>query len=300
MDIFNNAFDVNKITKGQLITIYFQTGTKRSGVVNAVSTDSISYTYFDETVGDVQSLPITIKQVQDGLVTFYTADHLARLDNAGKTQQAKPNLTKESTSATKEPTEEATGKSFFESLQALDSIETLLRVFKKENVQTLALIASYLSPNKRTEFLYRLPDNLFESVKQNLQGSTNIDKELLRIIEKQLQAKYDSYRNSKNTYTNEPKQEQTKQTGNPFDALGGLGSLLGGFNPEDLLKNFNPSDLKGMFGNQSSTDKESPAPNPEQIIEVMQSLAENMPKILNDLFGRPSDDEEDNNDDFRR
>ena len=72
----------------------------------------------------------------------------------------------------------AAEKILFESLAQMRNIDKLVRAFKHEDAQTLALIASFLNPKARLEFLYRLPDDLFANVDTMMQNVSNINKDI--------------------------------------------------------------------------------------------------------------------------
>lgn len=275
--------NTNKVKKGMLITVKFDNGKKRSGVVTDVTENEITYRYFDESVEMIQSTSITREQIENGDASFVVAEHLGK-----EAKSESKSETKTENKSEKKPT-------FFASLESFGNIDQLIRAFKNEDPQTLALIASFLNPKSRVEFLYRLPDELFASVNNTLKNVSNINQEILAKIEAQLEEKFNRYKKE---------EKETKTTnGSPFDGgfdpFGGLlGGLLGGKGPEDLFKNFNPNDIKNIFGEAMKQESnQPPLPNPEQ----MRELFENMPKMLNELLGgltNPTDDDDD--DDFPR
>lgn len=295
MDSTTKSFDLSKIGNGQLMTLTYRNGQKRNGLIQQVTSDTITYTYFDMQVGEQQTALVTLDQVNNQTVTIVIADHL----DEATLKHSKQAFDGEVKVSGFVPDSQEEKVSFFDTLKTIKDIETLAKAFRNEDSQTLAVIAHYLSPRSRAKFMYLLPEQILDRVEIHLKEVVNIKDDMLTKLERHLSETLQQFKSQKNRTEEpkeapkhaEPKRQQTPNN-NPFDALGGgLGSLLGGINPNDILKNFNPDDLKKILGQQKNAGNH----NQDQVGDMFENLMKDVPKIITDLLTglNPKDDDDD-------
>lgn len=284
MSILNTSFDLNSITKGQLITLTFRNGQKRSGILVDATAQSLSYTYFDELVQEVQNATVGIEQVESGAVNIEIHPHLSSAQSTKKVTG----------------TESDVALSFFESLKNFEGVDTLIRAFKNEDAPTLALIASYLNPQTKTKFLYALPDRLYSAVTNQLEKMNDINSDILGDLEKRLAARFKQAAQKMDERSEQRQSRKTQQTNSEnvdifSDVLGGL--LGGNKAADDFLKGINSSvNVSDLLGKLNNKEGQPPLPNPQQIQDMLGDFAQNLPKPLQDIFNNlnPKDEKDEN------
>lgn len=284
MSILNTSFDLNSITKGQLITLTFRNGQKRSGILVDATAQSLSYTYFDELVQEVQNASVGIEQVESGAVNIEILPHLSSTQSKKKTTS----------------TEEKVVISFFESLKNFDGVDTLIQAFKNEDAPTLALIASYLNPQTKTKFLYALPDRLFNTVANQLEKMNDINSEVLGDLEKRLAERFKQAAQKMDKRSEQRESRKTQQTNSQnvdvfSDVLGGL--FGDNKAADDFLKGINSSvNVSDLLGKLNNKEGQPPFPNPQQIQDMLGEFAQSLPKPFQDIFNNlnPKNEKDEN------
>lgn len=270
MNFYYNGFSKDNFTKGQLITVEFKNGAKRSGIITSVFDNGIDYSYVDSVSGTLEDQKLTKEYIESNELRLIVSEHLKE----NKKNDEKIGFTNNTQKQ----------KTFFDMLKTIKNVEPLIRAFKNEDAQTLALIASFLGDKPRTEFLYKLPDALFSSVNNALKNVKDVNEDILDKIEAKLSEKFNEYKRKNNFNEQESnrsnKQERKQQPFQDFGADIPFGDIFG-----------------GLFGGSNNS-----APNQNQLKEMIEEAVENMPKMLNEMFENfnPKNDDDDDDDDYPR